>query len=121
LAQKNKLERLIDSLNINKKLVTESAEKEENQNIVIFSVQIGHFKDFNIPKEKADLKGGIRKLPKEINSEVEKYIAGEFYTYNDAKIFRDEIRRIGIKDAFIVTLYEGKKIPIKRALKLLEN
>ncbi|WP_157821917.1 hypothetical protein [Tenacibaculum sp. Bg11-29] len=121
LEQKNQLERLIDSINNNKALITESIEKEENQNIVIFAVQIGHFKDFNIPEERTDLKGGLRKLPKEIYKGGEKYIAGEFYTYNDAKILRDEIRRIGIKDAFIVALYKEKRIPIRNALKLLDN
>lgn len=113
-----KLETRIDSI---RNLKKEDDSLISDEKSLVFAVQIGVLKDFIIPEGNSKLIGRIRELPNGSSVNISKYIAGEFYTYEEAKIFRDEIKKTGIKDAFIIALHEGNKIHISKALELLDN
>jgi len=114
--QKYKLENLLN--NTSKEEVKEEPLFIES---VVFSVQIEGLNDFNIIDENAVTPWKIRKLPDDTVIKSNTYIAGEFNTYDKARIFRDKIKKIGIKNVLVIALYEGEKISLSKALKLLEN
>ena len=96
----------IDSLVIaNEKLV------KENETIegIVFEVQIGSFESFNIDKYSDDLEilnytndGGANHI-----------ILGKFRDIDDAKMFVDDLKRIGIPNATIVSKIDGKSVNIR--------
>ncbi|MBE7690554.1 SPOR domain-containing protein [Tenacibaculum piscium] len=122
--QKISLEKLIDSINNVTKIKETSRLKKEKtvallaKNKIVFTVQIGVFENLKMSEENLRQEGGIRKMPNNLGEKTEKYIAGAFSTYENARIFRDEVKKIGIKDGFVVALRNGKKIPISTAVKL---
>ncbi|MCG8894453.1 SPOR domain-containing protein [Tenacibaculum finnmarkense] len=121
--QKKSLEKLIDSINNVTKLEESARLKKQKtvallvKNKIVFTVQIGAFGNLKMP-ETLTQEGGIRKMANNLGEKTEKYIAGAFSTYQNARIFRDEIKKIGIKDGFVVALRNGKKISISTAVKL---
>ena len=79
---------------------------------VVFTVQIGAFakKDLkkfaeNNPAFQADSKDGLMK-----------YAVGMFRDYWEADTFKKYLREIGVKDAFIASYKDGKRVPIKDVL-----
>jgi len=46
-----------------------------------------------------------------------KYTTGNDTSYQAMVKWRDEVRRLGFKDAFVVAFKNGKRIPLKEALK----
>lgn len=121
LEQNTRFEVLIDSIKKDKKEILELEIQEDKEHKIIFAVQIGVFKKNEITLNNSKLKRGeIRRVPNATGN-IEKYIVGEFYGYQQARIFREEIKKIGIKDAFIVAFYKGKKVSINKAMKLLNN
>ncbi|MEQ9286690.1 MAG: Ezrin/radixin/moesin family protein [Cyclobacteriaceae bacterium] len=79
---------------------------------VVFTVQIGAFakKDLkkfaeNNPAFQADAKDGLMK-----------YTVGMFRDYWEADTFKKYLREIGVKDAFIASYKDGKRVPIKDVL-----
>ncbi len=79
---------------------------------VVFTVQIGAFakKDLkkfaeNNPAFQADSKDGLMK-----------YTVGMFRDYWEADTFKKYLREIGVKDAFIASYKDGKRVPIKDVL-----
>jgi hypothetical protein len=55
------------------------------------------------------------------NSSFIRYVGGIFPNYNYAKPARDLIRNKGFKDAFIVAYFDGKRISIAQARKLIAS
>ena len=85
-------------------------------NGLIYSVQLGAFKN-DIPLEMANAfiklsskKGSISNQPDENGMTI--YTIGSFNNYNDAQKFKTEIVDAGVKDAFVIALKEGKKVPL---------
>jgi len=99
----------IDQLNIK----LESASLAQVPDLV-YSIQIGAFKNFKMSKYKSTVQGVDENKEDGFN----KYSLGFFDTYNDARLFKKEINRIGIRDAFLVAEYKGKKVDIKEALRI---
>ena len=71
---------------------------QEDKPLVRYSIQIGFFSNLNIDLK--DIKHSeITKVVKEGGTS---YQIGTFLTYSKATDFKEEIRKLGIKDAFIV-------------------
>lgn len=79
---------------------------------VVFKVQIGAFRNKNLSK--------YLKASKNFNGEeeggVRKYTIGIFKDYWEADTFKKYMREMGVKDAFIVSYKDGKRVPIKQVL-----
>jgi hypothetical protein len=55
------------------------------------------------------------------DNELFLYYFGVFNNYNEANNAKNDVRTIGFDDAFVVAFLNGKKIPLKEALSLLET
>ncbi len=83
-----------------------------SQKGVLFKVQIGAFKKKNLskfsknnPAFTTDTKDGLMK-----------YSVGTFRDYWQADTFKKYLREVGVKDAFIVSYRDGKRVSIKSVL-----
>jgi|GEM_PF-1017586 len=80
---------------------------------VIFKVQVGAFRN-SIPQ---NLFGGFAPVSGEkLNNGVTRYTAGLFIQFNNAESAKEQIRKMGYPDAFVVAYKNGKRIPIYVAL-----
>lgn len=84
---------------------------------IIFSIQIGAFTNFKAKLFSDDLahmkefeEGGLNK-----------YAIGNFITYTEAKILKDDLRNLGFKDCFIIAQSYGENVNIREALELSEE
>lgn len=79
---------------------------------VVFKVQIGAFRNKDLTKylNKSKNFGG------EEENGVRKYTIGVFRDYWEADTFKKYMREMGVKDAFIVSYKDGKRVPIKQVL-----
>lgn len=86
---------------------------------IVYKVQVGAFK---VPISATVFKG-LSPLACErlANSHFVKYLVGLFKTEEAAKIAREEVRRVGYKDAFIVTYKDGVRIPLYMARSALKG
>ncbi len=91
---------------------------QNNENDLIFSVQVGVF-------------GGLRSSARLANasdlfyditsSGYYRYFSGRYNKEQDAIAARNIIRNKGIKDAFVVAFYKGQKINIRNARQILQT
>lgn len=88
----------------------------DGKNVLVYAVQIGVFKDLKIDK---NIHKGFKQL--ENREGLYTYMIGEFQSYEQVKIFKDQVVALGIKDAFIVAHYNGKRIGINKALKISDE
>jgi len=117
----------VDSLAYLKEAVSFNSENEFNDEIlgedgiagepIIFSIQIGAFTNFKAKLFSDDLahmkefkEGGLNK-----------YAIGNFITYAEAKILKDDLRSLGFKDCFIIAQSYGENVNIREALELSEE
>ncbi|MDP4208398.1 MAG: hypothetical protein Q8928_06235 [Bacteroidota bacterium] len=86
---------------------------------IIFRVQMGAFSKTIEP----DRFNGIIPIYGETipNSLVVKYYAGLFNRFSDAEKALNKIREYGFKDAYIVSYYNGKSIPLSRAKEMQKD
>ncbi len=80
---------------------------------VVFKVQIGAFKNKDLTK--------FLKVGKNFTGEVDenglkRYSLGVFKDYWEADTFKKYLREMGVKDAWIVSYKDGKRVPIKDVL-----
>jgi hypothetical protein len=80
---------------------------------VIFKVQIGNFKNKDLSKyfeNNPNFSG-------EVDTDgTKKYTLGNFADYWEADRFKKYLREMGVKDAWIVSYKDGKRVPIKEVL-----
>ncbi|MCH2081495.1 MAG: SPOR domain-containing protein [Saprospiraceae bacterium] len=78
-----------------------------------FRVQIGAYKNRQIDKnlETTD------ELSLEKPDDIQKVSLGRFRQYEDAKRLKNQLKGMGLKDAWIVSYKDGKRISIEEALK----
>lgn len=76
-----------------------------------YRVQLGAYKQYNI-KSKA---GGDESFSAETDNEMNKLTLGLFYTLAEADQFKEDVRRMGIKDAYVVPFKDGRRITHKEA------
>lgn len=77
---------------------------------IIFTVQLGAYKEFNISE-----KMGTGGLQLDEDEGMSKYLLGTFKSLDKAEAFRNEIARMGIKDAWVVAFRDGKRITKEEA------
>lgn len=64
---------------------------------------------------------GIEKISSYTMNGMLKYTAGSFTTVEDAAAYRDKLKQMGFKDAFLVAFRNGQRIEIKVAVDLLSQ
>ena len=83
---------------------------------LLYKVQVGAFRN-PIPQ---DLFKGFAPIIGELAGEgITRYSAGLFTSFNEADFAKDEIRKIGYPDAFVVVFYNGKRISVAEARRLI--
>lgn len=98
-----KLLSLIDSLEKSNAILMQESKDPSG---IFYEVQIGVFKHFDIEKYNKNL----QKLQYSTVSGINYMTLGKFRDFDDARDFALDMRRIGIKDAFIVSKLDGKRI-----------
>lgn len=98
-----KLLSLIDSLEKSNAILMQESKDPSG---IFYEVQIGVFKHFDIEKYNKNL----QKLQYSNVSGINYMTLGKFRDFDDARDFALDMRRIGIKDAFIVSKLDGKRI-----------
>jgi hypothetical protein len=91
---------------------------EDKPKGLYFRVQIGAFSrpvPNNTFTEFAPLSG------EEVRPGLIRYMAGFFGGRRDAELARDEIRKMGYSDAFVVAYCDGERIPVYRAEQLIAS
>ncbi len=84
---------------------------------IVYSVQIGAFTNF-----KAKLFSDDLAHMKEYKEEgMNKYAIGNFITYTEALSLKEDMRRLGFKDCFIIAQSYGERVDIREALELSEE
>lgn len=78
---------------------------------IIYKVQLMS-SDKKIPLDSDKLKG-IEKPGEYMDKGIYKYTAGEFTKSEDALKLQSLLRKNGFKDAFIIAMQDGKRIPLK--------
>lgn len=76
-----------------------------------FEVQIGAFKEFDLEAYSDEL---VR-LKEQKEFEYNKYILGQFSRYEDAQDFLEDVQNMGVKDAFIAGIVDGKRSSVAEA------
>ena len=79
---------------------------------VVFKVQIGAFTQKDLSKY---LDNAVNFAGEEENG-VRKYTIGVFRDYWEADTFKKYLREMGVKDAWIVSYRDGRRVPIKEVL-----
>lgn len=78
----------------------------------VFRVQLGAYKKF-------DIKGKLANddaMQGENVDGMDKYTVGMFMNFAEAEEFKNDLRRMGMKDAFIVAYKDGVRIPVNEAI-----
>lgn len=79
---------------------------------VFFEVQIGAFESFDLDDYKEDLV----KMNIDKTDQVDQYTLGKFRSLERALAFRQDVRRMGVQDAFVVAKIDGERVTIREAL-----
>lgn len=85
-----------------------------------FRVQIGAFKE-EIPDEIVKNYLTIDRIRENVQGDLTILTVGSYADYDIAKIYCEQIKEMGIPDAFVVAYNYDKKIPIPEALSYLEK
>ncbi|MGZ4158997.1 MAG: N-acetylmuramoyl-L-alanine amidase family protein [Bacteroidia bacterium] len=78
---------------------------------IIYKVQIAS-SDKKIPLDSDKFKD-VEKPGEYIDKGIYKYTSGECKTQNDALKLQNNLRKNGFKDAFVISMQDGKRIPLK--------
>ncbi len=76
---------------------------------IVFKVQIGAYKEINLTDANSNSFGSEK-------GELNKYTIGVFKDYWEADTFKKYIKEMGVKDAFIVSYRDGKRVDISEVL-----
>jgi hypothetical protein len=82
--------------------------------IIVYSVQIGAYANFNSNLISEDL----AQLQEFEEGGINKYALGKFTTYKETVGLRDDLRKLGFKDCFIIAKSHDIPVDIKEALEL---
>jgi len=84
---------------------------------IIYSVQIGAFTNFKAKLFSDDL----AHLKEFKEGGLNKYALGNFITYVEAKTLKEDLRKLGFGDCFVIAQSYGQPVNIKEALELSEE
>lgn len=76
-----------------------------------YRVQLGAYKQYNIKSKSAS----DESFSAETDNAMNKLTLGLFYNLAEADQFKEDIRRMGVKDAYVVPFKDGKRITHKEA------
>jgi hypothetical protein len=82
-----------------------------------YRVQLGAFKQYNIKSKSAS----DESFSTESADAMNKLTLGLFYTLAEADQFKEDVRRMGVKDAYVVPFKDGKRITHKEAAEGLKK
>ncbi len=108
ISMKNEIERL--------RTAYETTKQQQEKHIVsgiVYKVQIGAFKNFDMTKYIQEK--GEGHFEGESADNLNKYTIGQFRDLEVAEAFKKDLRKLGIKDAFIVAYSDGKRITLEEA------
>ncbi|MFZ9044246.1 MAG: Ezrin/radixin/moesin family protein [Cyclobacteriaceae bacterium] len=97
---------------------TQKGTQVNDQVGVVFKVQIGAFKKKDLSKYK---NAGSNFTADKNADGLQTYALGVFRDYWDADTFKKYLREMGVKDAFIASYKDGKRVPIKEVLESVGN
>lgn len=104
--ENGRLSFLIDSLRHSNDLLMQESNRVDG---IFFEVQIGAFESFDIEKYHENL----QKLNYTTVDGVHYITLAKFRDLEDAKLFTEDIKRIGINNASIVSKLDGKRVQLK--------
>lgn len=78
-----------------------------------FRVQIGAYQD---PKINPDLQTTEDGLGVENANDLQKIVLGRFRDYEKAKQLQNQMKTLGIEDAWIASYQDGQRVPIEQAI-----
>jgi len=81
---------------------------------IVYSIQIGAYTNFNSNLISKD----ITQMEEFEENGFNKFSIGKFMTYKEAVMLRDDLKRVGFDDCFIVAKSYGLPVDIKEALQL---
>ena len=84
---------------------------------IVYSIQIGAFTNFKAKLFSDDL----AHMKEYEEGGLNKYAIGNFITYAEALVLKDDLRRLGFKDCFIIAQSFGDHVDIREALELSEE
>ncbi len=84
---------------------------------IIYSIQIGAFTNFKAKLFSDDL----AHMKEFTEGGLNKYAIGNFISYAEAKILKDDLRNLGFKDCFVIAQSYGENVNIREALELSEE
>lgn len=88
-----------------------SKEDKVSASPLVYKVQIAS-SDKQIPLTSDKFKG-IEKIGEYVDKGIYKYTAGEFSKQDEAVKLQQKLRSQGLKDAFVIAMQDGKRVPLK--------
>ncbi|MCW3784959.1 SPOR domain-containing protein [Plebeiibacterium sediminum] len=83
---------------------------ERDENGLRFRVQIGAFKEINLRNYTTNLVA----INQETYDSINQYTIGVFKDYQKARVFLEDIKKMGFNDSFIISTKNGRRIPIEK-------
>ena len=84
---------------------------------LIYTVQIGAYRNTVTPKKLLDLSPIYYE---NLNNFIVRYLFGDFKTLRKAKIEKNKMKALGIKDAYVAAYKDGKRVHVKTHIKIIE-
>jgi hypothetical protein len=94
--------------------------KAQIRGTVEFKIQLAAFKE-SMPDESARFYLMIDSISEQNLEDLTLLTVGNYKSYGQALERRDELHRMGFKDAFVVAFNEGRKVPLEDARQYLIN
>jgi len=95
-------------------VIADSARTTLGEMSIVYSIQIGAYMNFNSGLISKD----ITQLEEFEENGFNKFSVGKFTTYKETVALRDDLRRIGFQDCFIIAKSYGVPVNINEALQL---
>jgi len=93
--------------------ISETENSTRSAKGVVFKVQIGAYANNDLSAYTANSEDMATEAG---NDGTQKYTLGNFADYWEADKFKKELRRMGVKDAWIVPYKDGQRVPMKDVL-----
>jgi len=95
-------------------IVMDSLNVTTDEMSIVYSVQIGAYSNFSSKLISDDLV----QLEEFQDAGYNKFVVGKFTTYKETVALRDDLKRLGFKDCFIIAKSYGVLVNMKEALQL---
>ncbi|TAF64802.1 MAG: hypothetical protein EAZ55_10385 [Cytophagales bacterium] len=77
---------------------------------VVFTVQIGAYKDIDLQKNGLVTSDNLNTAK---DGDLNKYMVGIFDNYEQANMLRNYLKKMGVRDAWVVSFKDGARVDIK--------